>query len=140
MSDGGFGTDAFADEVLSDDVVDFDPLDGDAHSAWDDGDEITATGLEVVPTRKRKCMAAAHADDMDDGATAAGIGGDATGIPADAHGLATKKRRRKYGRSVARDVQRHCQRKAELGTARGGTSRSDPDPAEGRPAEDWAEW
>ena len=37
VSDGGFGTDDFADEVLSDDVVDFDP-----HSAWDGGDEVTA--------------------------------------------------------------------------------------------------
>ena len=35
VSDGGFGTDDFADEVLSDDVADFDP-----HSAWDDGDEV----------------------------------------------------------------------------------------------------
>ena len=37
VSDRGFGTDAFADEVLFADVVDFDP-----HSAWDDGDEVTA--------------------------------------------------------------------------------------------------
>ena len=37
VSDGGFGTGAFADEVLSDDVVDFDP-----HPAWDGGGEITA--------------------------------------------------------------------------------------------------
>ena len=43
VSDGGFGTDDFADEVLSDDVVDFDP-----HSAWDGGDEITAA-LRTVP-------------------------------------------------------------------------------------------
>jgi len=33
VSYGRFGTGAFADEVLADDVVDFDP-----HSAWDDGD------------------------------------------------------------------------------------------------------
>ena len=38
VSDGGFGTDDFADEVLSDDdAVDFDP-----HSAWGGGDEVTA--------------------------------------------------------------------------------------------------
>ena len=37
VSDGGFGTGSFADEILSDDVVDFDP-----HPAWDGGDEITA--------------------------------------------------------------------------------------------------
>ena len=37
VSDGGFSADDFADEVLSGDVVDFDP-----HSAWDDGDEIIA--------------------------------------------------------------------------------------------------
>ena len=43
----GFGTDDFADEVLSDDGVDFDP-----HSAWDDGDEVTASSATVA--RKRK--------------------------------------------------------------------------------------
>ena len=37
VSDGGSGTDYFADEVLSDGVADFDP-----HSAWDDGDEVAA--------------------------------------------------------------------------------------------------
>ena len=42
VSDGGFGTDDFADGVLSDDVVDFDP-----HSAWDDGDEVT-TAMPVL--------------------------------------------------------------------------------------------
>ena len=45
VSDGGFGTDDFADEVLSDDVVDFDP-----HSAWDDGDEVTAALPDRAPT------------------------------------------------------------------------------------------
>ena len=48
MSGGGFGTDDFADEVLSDDAVDFDP-----QSAWDDGDEVTAAlpdGAHVVST------------------------------------------------------------------------------------------
>ena len=49
VSGGGPGTDAFADEVLSDDVVDFDP-----HSAWDDGDDATAAipcmGIGAVAT------------------------------------------------------------------------------------------
>ena len=36
VPDGGFGTGVVADEVLSDDVVDFDP-----NSAWGDGDEVT---------------------------------------------------------------------------------------------------
>ena len=48
VSYGRFGTGAFADEVLSEDVVDFDP-----HSAWDDGDEVTAAlpdGAHVVTT------------------------------------------------------------------------------------------
>ena len=36
---------------------------------WGDGDEVTAAILEAVPTRKRKHMAAARADDTDDGAT-----------------------------------------------------------------------
>ena len=48
VSDRGFGTGAFADEVLSADVVDFDP-----HSAWDDGDEVTAAlpdGAHTVTT------------------------------------------------------------------------------------------
>ena len=48
VSDGGFDTGAFADEVLSDGVVDFDP-----HSAWDGGDEVTAAlpdGAHVATT------------------------------------------------------------------------------------------
>ena len=45
VSDRGLGTDAFADEVLSADVVDFDPS-----SAWDDGDEITAALPDGAPT------------------------------------------------------------------------------------------
>ena len=60
VSDGEFGTDDFADEVLSDDVVDFDP-----HPAWYGGDEIIAAlpdGAHTVTTtvattgakRKRK--------------------------------------------------------------------------------------
>ena len=65
VSDGGFGTDDFADEVLSDDVVDFDP-----HSAWDDGDEVTAAAIAGVPTRKRKHMTATRADDAGGSATA----------------------------------------------------------------------
>ena len=47
VSGGGLDTDDFADEALSDDVVDFDPS-----SAWDDGDEGTASSATV--TRKRK--------------------------------------------------------------------------------------
>ena len=65
MSDGGFGTGDFADEVLSDDVVDFDP-----HSAWDDGVEVTAAATAGVPTRKRKHMTATRADDAGGSATA----------------------------------------------------------------------
>ena len=65
VSDGGFGTDDFADEVLSDDVVDFDP-----HSAWDDGDEVTTAAIAGVPTRKRKHMTATRADDAGGSATA----------------------------------------------------------------------
>jgi hypothetical protein len=45
VSDRGFGTGTFADEVLSDDVVDFDP-----NSAWDDGDEVTAAIPDGAPT------------------------------------------------------------------------------------------
>ena len=85
-------------------------------------------------------MAAARADDMDDGAAATGLSGDAVGAPVDAHGLAMKKRRRKHSRPVTRDVQRHCQRRTELETARGSASGSDPAPVEGHLATDWAEW
>ena len=117
-------------------MVDFDP-----HSAWDDGDEVTATILEkTVPTRKRKHTAAAQADDTDDGATATGMGGDAAGAPVDAHGSATKKRRRQGSRATARDAQKHSQRMAKFGASRGNTPRSGPGSVEGRPAEDWAEW
>ena len=42
VSDGGFGTDDFADEVLSDDGVDFD-------SAWDDGGEVAAALPDRAP-------------------------------------------------------------------------------------------
>ena len=59
VSDGGFGIDDFADEVLSDDdAVDFDP-----HSAWGGGDEVTtalpggahaATTTMVATGAKRK--------------------------------------------------------------------------------------
>jgi len=46
------GNDDFADEVLSDDVVDFDP-----HPAWDDGEEVTAAppdGAHGSATKKRR--------------------------------------------------------------------------------------
>ena len=135
VSDGGFGIDDFADEVLSDDGVDFGP-----NSAWDGGDEVTAAALADVPTRKRKHIAAAQADDMDDGATATGMGGDAAGAPVDAHGSTTKKRRRQGSRATARAAQKHSQRMAKFGAARGETSGSGPGSVEGRPAEDWAEW
>ena len=135
VSDGGSGTDDFADEVLSDDVVDFDP-----HSAWDDGDDVSATILGAVPTRKRKHIAAAQADDTDDGATATGMGGDAAGAPVDAHGSATKKRRRQGSRATARAAQKHGRRMAAFGAPRGHTSGPDLGSVEGRPAEDWAEW
>ena len=46
VSDGGFGTDDFADEVLSDDAIDL-----GLHSAWDDGDEVTASSTTA---RKHK--------------------------------------------------------------------------------------
>ena len=36
--------------------------------------------------------------------------------------------------------QRHNQRMAQFGTARGDTPGSDPGPIHGHPAEDWAEW
>ena len=50
MSDGGFGIDDFADEVLSDDGVDFGP-----NSAWDGGDEVTAAlPSSATATRERK--------------------------------------------------------------------------------------
>ena len=49
VSDGGFGTDDFAGEVLSDDdAVDFDP-----HSAWGGGDEVTAALPRVKRKRKK---------------------------------------------------------------------------------------
>ena len=44
VSDGGFGTDYFADEVLSDDEVDFDP-----NSAWGRGGEVTAALPDGAP-------------------------------------------------------------------------------------------
>ena len=48
-------------------------------SVWSDGDEVTAAILEAVPTRRRRHMAAARADNAHDSATAttvsaAGIG------------------------------------------------------------------
>ena len=46
VSDGGFGTDDFADEVLSDDAIDL-----GLHSAWDDSDEVTASSATA---RKHK--------------------------------------------------------------------------------------
>jgi hypothetical protein len=50
VSDGGFDIDDFADEVLSDDGVDFGP-----NSAGDGGDEVTAVlPSSATATRKRK--------------------------------------------------------------------------------------
>ena len=37
------------------------------NSVWGDGDEVTAAILEAAPTRKREHVAAARADDTDDG-------------------------------------------------------------------------
>ena len=45
VSDRGLGTDAFSDDVLFADVVDFDP-----NSAWDGCDEITAALPDGAPT------------------------------------------------------------------------------------------
>ena len=42
-------------------------------SVWGVGDEVAAAMLGAVPTRKRKHMAAARADDTDDGATATAV-------------------------------------------------------------------
>ena len=117
------------------DVVDFDPT-----SAWGGGDDEATAAIEAAPTRKRKHMAAVRADDTDDGATATGLSGDAVGAPVDAHGSATKKRRRQGSRETTRDSQKHSQRMAKFGATRGNTPRSDPGPVEGRPAEDWAGW
>ena len=58
-------------------VVGFNPT-----SVWDDGDAVTAA-IEALPTRRRAHMAAARADDTDDGATATGRSGGAVGAPAD---------------------------------------------------------
>jgi len=73
---------------------DFDPT-----SVWGDGDADTAA-IEAVPTRRRMHMAAARADDADDGAKATGLSGDTVGAPVDADGSATKKRR--VGSTVVR--------------------------------------
>ena len=57
VSDGGFGIDDCADEVLSDDPAWDDGDDATAAmptSVWGDGDEVTAAIPEAVPTRKRK--------------------------------------------------------------------------------------
>ena len=85
-------------------------------------------------------MAAARASDTDDDTIATGRSGDAAGALVDAHSSATKKRRRKQSRPTTRDGQRHCQRMAQLGVARGDPPGSDSGPIDGHPAEDWAEW
>ena len=71
VSDGGSGTDYFADEVLSDGVADFDP-----HSAWDDGDEVAAAATAGIPTRQREHMATTRAEDAGGSATAMAWGDD----------------------------------------------------------------
>ena len=113
VSDGGFGTGAFADEVLSDDVVDFDP-----HSAWDDGDEVTAAlpdGADFGPTSLDPAW---------------GDGGDATAaIPcmdtgAVATSSATTARKRKVRGScshVAQDGRKRQRRAALLLTTQDNT-------------------
>ena len=130
----GTDVDVGAAGGLLPDVVDFDPT-----SAWGGGDEFTAT-IADVPTRKRKRLEAARADDTDDGAKATGLSSDAIGTLVGAHGSATKKRRRKQSRTTVRDGQRYGQRMARLGTARGDPPGSDPTPVGGHPTEDWAEW
>ena len=67
-----------------------DVADFDPTSAWGDDDEATA----AIPDRA--------------------LG---AGTSADAHGSATKKRRRKHSRPITRDVPRYCQRRTELETA-----------------------
>ena len=61
------------------------------------------------------------------------------GASADAHGSATKKRRRKYNH-VTQASKKHCRRMSAFATARGSAPGSNPGPFEGHPAEDWAEW
>ena len=80
---------------------------------------------------------AADAGRMVGGVPDRGLDVDAS---ADAHSSATKKRRRKLSQAATRHVRRHCQRMAEIGTARGSTPGSDLGPVEGHPAKDWAEW
>ena len=84
-----------------------------------------------------------------DTGVAADAGRVAGGVPdrgldvdasADAHSSAMKKRRRQGNRETARAAQKHCQRMAKFGAARGNIPTSDPGPVEGRPAEDSAEW
>ena len=65
VSDRGYGTDTFADEVLFADVAGF-----DLALAGSGGDEVTAATLADVPTRKRKHMTATRADDAGGSATA----------------------------------------------------------------------
>ena len=77
-------------------------------------------------------------------ATGTGMDVDTDATPptasADAHGSATKKRRRQGSRETTRAAQKHCKRMARFGAARGNTPTSDPGPVEGRPAKDSAEW
>ena len=79
-------------------------------SVWGGGDEVTATTLVVVPTRKRTLMAAARAGDTDDGATATGQSGDAVGALIDAHGSATKKRKYSPAHAARRQRRRDDRR------------------------------
>jgi len=132
VSDGGSGTDYFADEVLSDGVADFDP-----HSAWDDGDAVAAAATAGIPTRQREHMATTRAEDAggsatamawgdDDGVATAkgsdptsdwdgGDGGDeiTAALPDGAHTVATTvtatgaKRKRKKQRHTAKDARKY---------------------------------
>ena len=104
-------------------------------SIWGGGDEDTAAmpvwvnaEVSATATTDAGVVADGGASSGTDRAAAAGAGMAAGGVPgrglgvgtsADAHSLATKKRRRKFSQATTRDVQRHCQRMTELGTARG---------------------
>ena len=103
VSDGGFGTGAFADEVLSGDVVDFDP-----HPAWDGGGEITAALPDGAPTVATTVATAVSGVD---------VGAVATSSVT----IARKRKGRGKANNVAKDERKRQRRAAFLPTTQGNT-------------------
>ena len=140
-ADGATATAAFALSVAA-------PPAADADMAADMSTDIAVDGPDVVigDATDGTIMvhqSAAHGDASSgiDTSAAADPGIVSGGVPdralgagtsADAHGLATNKRRRRGSHAATRATPRHCQRMAEFGTARGNTLESDPGPVGGR--------